>query len=242
MLNDLNKQLLKSNLEKTLHNLMRYKTSFEVARYVIDQNVRNWRDFEEDFSNNYPLQGSGVIASQAELRKWTYHNNPVLNTEVDIGGHEVSEELGTFPLKDMAVLYLFTIIEGFGNDLLHIKNPTYSLEKRAWHHKIDGFQKATMKQNIEQIIQGFISPFGFKEKEVINDIAASFSNFKYARNAMAHGDNADMDFDGAFSTAIATVLHLYFLATDDHSEIRVLPWTDYSSKCHYLDEENFERE
>jgi len=215
---------IKQITESILTRLLYYKMSFDVAIYI--KELRNWRELEETIdAENSPFIGLGIIASKKNVEEWSKSNETILNEEY-VASFEVSDELDSFPLEETAMVYLFTIVEDYGNQILKLVDPNYGLNRKAWHHRV-----RDEEEDINKTIEGFISPFKvIKKRYISKKIISSFLKLKTERNKIVHGEQCSIKFNEAFSISIATICHLYYLITNSKDNLRVFPWQDFDGK------------
>jgi hypothetical protein len=210
-----------------LEMLMRFRTSYDVARYLLDQSHVNWREFENGLESDYPIKGCGVIADRVLVSNWTMTNETLLQDEQDIGSHEVSDELSTYPLETASLVYMFSLLEEYGNEVTRRVNSAFLKDRSAWHRKVFIPDGDPTNIDLKRMQIGFAAAFNLEPTMVQLPIASALGILKDARNYIVHKREAGYDFAKAFSAVVAIICHIYFLVTKDDEPLKVYPWYDY---------------
>lgn len=145
--------------EETLTTLIRFRTSHDVAAHLLDKTNDNWREFEAEFSINYPIKTCGVLTDLEKLREWEFNSDTVVRDEIDIGGHEIIEELSTYPIEAVSLVYMFSVLEVYGDEVAGLVNPYFVKEKRAWHREVFLPKGEPKYSDVEKVRNGFAKPF-----------------------------------------------------------------------------------
>ncbi len=207
--------------------LMRFRTSYDVAAYLLDRAHANWREFEAGLENEYPIKGCGVIADKTLVSAWTMRKETLLQDEQDMGSHEVSEELSTYPLATASLGYVFSILEEYGDEITRRVNPAFVKDKSAWHRKVFMPDGDPTSKDLRSIRNGFAAAFCVEPSMVHPPIASALCILKDARNLIFHKRESGYDFARAFSAVVAIICHIYFLVTKDDVPLKVYTWNDY---------------
>ena len=212
--------------ENVLRVLLSFHVSFSSATFVHDQAVRNYRDFEELISQDYPIKGIGVKATSSNLEKVDSDAGGFLHTEEPLFPGDVPAELQSFPFHAASAAYAFTLLEGYGDDILSIVNPGYLKERQAWHHGVYGDLVVSDPVNLEKGQKGFAKPFNVDPAIIPKFAVKRLVSIKKARNTFMHEGHAGIDFKEFFGAVVGTVAFLHFLVLPDGEELSVYPYED----------------
>ncbi len=213
--------------EKTLDKIIRFAGSYEVLQYNLNKINENWREFEEEFSvSDSPFCGIRVSADEKRISEWSMKRDTLVINSVELAPHEISEELSTFPIDDVSIVYLVSIVEVFGNEVCKLCNPNYIRERTAWHRQIYLPDGDFAHKDFTGIRKGFADPFNANPDSVQLDIAMALAHLKSDRNQIVHEKNSGYSFSDALLYSIAIICHINYLASDDKEPLNVCPWTD----------------
>jgi len=218
---------IRSLTEETLESLIRFVMSHEVATHILGNTNENWKEFEEEFSVDYPIKGWGVLASESLISEWDFNNESIIRDEIDISGEEVSSELSTYPIDSVSIVYMFSILEVYGDEVTNIINSSFVKDRRAWHRKVYLPKNEPSYKDIEKIRRGFAEPFNANSSDVKFNIAAALAQLKNARNLIVHKNNGGYNFKMVLSAIVAIICHIDFLASKETNMLKVYPWEDY---------------
>jgi len=215
--------------EETLINLIRFRASHDIANHLLEKTNENWRDFEEEFSINYPIKACGVLTDQDLLKEWEFNNNTVIRDEVDVSASELSEELSTYPIDTVSLVYMFSVLEVYGDEVTNLINPSFVQDRKAWHRQVFLPKGDPQYSDIEKVKNGFAKPFNAQPENIEFSIAAALAQLKNARNQIVHKGSLGFDLEKAFSAFVAIICHINYLASSDKSTLKVYPWEDYEN-------------
>jgi len=220
---------------KTLNKTLEFKLGLDIYEYTINQKQDNWRDFEAELDVNYPIKGTEVTFSKEIFASWTdsYDNHIIVNPEKNMSSMDITGELTNEPFRhrEMSFIYLFTILEDFGNSIIKITNNSYyktDIENgKSWHSKVNKYAKDSGKDMKE----GFAFPFGLDKSVIDEKFITLFLDLKQKRNSIVHEliypeseyFNTDID------SLIVLICYLYHINDVTKSKIKHYPWYDYDN-------------
>lgn len=150
-----------------LTRLLNFKLTFDVQNYLVEKEISNWRDFEaEQHEGHYPIKGAGLIANQRALESWTLQKETILHLEEDLAPEDTGEEIGNFPLQTVSVVYIYSLLEDFGNSICDYLKPAYRKEHQAWHHGVYADCDLRNAAEFKKALTNFCRPFGFDTMKV----------------------------------------------------------------------------
>lgn len=65
---------IQKHTENFSNELIQFKLQYDVSSYLSEKASLNWRVFEEEQHEEYPIRGCGLIATSSLVSKWTPHN------------------------------------------------------------------------------------------------------------------------------------------------------------------------
>ena len=212
-----------------LHELVRFKLSYVVSRYLSDRASIDWRGFELEQHEAYPIKGCGVIATRKLIDSWSIKKETILHLEEDLAPEETGSEIDSFPRDSVATIYVFSLLEGFGNQLCDFVSPSYRKVRQAWHHGVYGDADLEDQEVLEKMEHGFRQPFALS-CAVPKSIVAALVRLKRQRNAIVHELRHVDEFEIAFRSVVAIACFLGLHCDSSVREIRVFPWEDFHGK------------
>lgn len=215
------------NAIATLDQLLTFKLTVDIQRYMSAKQAGDFRSFEAEVAVAYPFRGAGVLATRALLEDRTpYGEQGFYHDEVPLGAHEVGAYIDDFPLDAAASSYAFTILEVFGNEVAALTSPTGLDRNKAWHEDIKGFADLRDPVQVRKARIAFGKHFGASEEDVPAIAAERMVGLKRARNDFAHDGYRHGDFSGYLEEVLAVICHITFLVTSAE-RLSVYPFEDH---------------
>lgn len=219
---------------KSINRILKFKLGLESFEYKNDQLLTNWREYEAELEINYPIKGTQLTLSDEVFRKWKnqYNNNLIINSEKDISSFDITDELADEPFKykEMTLVYLFTILEDFGNSIIELVNNQYFKNEiqnngKSWHSKINKYQL----EKGNDLTKNFADVFNLKKEDIYPKFVNIFYELKNKRNSIAHElhypDKANFHKD--VEAIIIIMSYIYIINDKPKSELKIYPWYDY---------------
>lgn len=181
---------LRDLFEKTIDQAIKLKLGLDIFRYQENKHIVNSREFTAELAVNCPIRGTGVAFGSEIFSNWgiLYDSNSIINSEKLIESGEITEELKwqRLPQDEMVIVYLFTMLEDFGNSIMKIVNPNlygeYQSKDRSWHSGVNKYKKEKGKD----LLVEFAEPFGLNTSDVDGKLVDLFYDLKQKRNKIAH--------------------------------------------------------
>jgi len=227
-------QALKNLFEQTITNVIKLKLGIDVYEYLFDYKRREYRNFESELDNDNSIRGTQVRLNTRLFDEWeaAKDNNSLVNDRMLISSIDITSELVDEPFryKEMSLVYLFTILEDFGNSVVEIVNNQYYSEKitgeqKAWHSGVNPFAKSKGKN----LADAFAKPFALTANDIDKKFVTLLYELKEKRNRIAHtltypgGNNYHND----LKSIIVLMCYLYHINDTTKSDIIIYPWDDY---------------
>ena len=108
-----------------INELLWFKLKYDVSQYLSDRVAHNWREFEAEQHEEYPIKGCGLLADRALLQQWTLKNECLLHFDEDLAPEDTGSEIDSFPRDTVSIVYVFSLLEAYGNDVCDELKPTY---------------------------------------------------------------------------------------------------------------------
>jgi hypothetical protein len=229
-LNQRQKALIQELTTTALYRLLTFHVSFSSLAYVHDQATDNWRELEEELHQGYPIRGAGILATRRNLRIIDANYGGFLHTDEDLYPSEVPAELQAFPYDAASAAYAFTLLEGYGDDVLDIVNPEARKRRQAWHHAVYGDADLRVPAQLAKAKKGFANAFGKNPKNVPRYTIARLVKIKAERNQFMHEGTSGIRFSEFYGMVLATVASVYFLVLPSESSLSAYPYEDYHNK------------
>lgn len=236
-------ETIKDIFERTISQVIRLKLGLDIYEYVIDEKISGFRNFEAELDLDYPIKGTEVKFSEDAFSKWSsiYDNHKIVNEEKDMASMDITDELASEPFryKEMTFVYLFTLLEDFGNSLVEkINNPFYVGEiqsGKSWHSQVNRLAKNKGKD----LVLGFATPFNLDRTEVSEKFVDLFYSLKQTRNSIAHELHYPeiREFKKDVQSLILLICYLYHINDTDKLPMKLYPWHDYNADDITLDED-----
>lgn len=169
-----------------IKELLWFKLQYDVSQYLSDRAESNWREFEAEQHVHYPIKGCGLIANISLLQQWTIKNESLLHLDEDLAPEETGAEINGFPRDTVSIVYIFSLLEAYGNDMCDKLNPGYRKNRQAWHHGV--FGDANLRDPLirAKMLENFCKPFGFDASKVPDQIISALVELKCQRNTIVH--------------------------------------------------------
>jgi hypothetical protein len=207
----------------TLKEILTFKTTVDIQKYMSERHARDFREFEYETSINQEFDGAGILATREGIaikRHEFFHDN------VPLGSHEVGAYIDQFPLEAAAASYVFTLIEVFGDSVAAIVSPNSLDRNKAWHEDVKGFADLRDGVQLRKAREAFSKHFKATAEDVPELAVRRMVELKRARNAFAHDGEGKISFAQFLEDALAVVCHIAFLTTGE-DRISVYPWEDH---------------
>lgn len=229
-LNFTQQNAVREKTDEVLQTLLRFHVSYSGARYIHEEATVNWRDLEDRLHNDYPIRGVGIKATRNNLKVINAEFDGFLHQDEDLYPGEVPSELQSFPYQAASAAYAFTLLEGYGDDLVSIVNPGYLKVRQAWHHAVYGDANLRDIGQLAKAKEGLAKPFMCKANKVPKYVVQRLVEIKSVRNEFMHEGSSDIDFDDFFGAVVGTVAFLHFMVLPSENEITLYPYYDYHEK------------
>jgi len=217
--------------EDFINELLSFKLKYDVSSYLSDRASSDWRGFEAEQHVEYPIQGCGLIANNDLLQSWSFENESLLHPDEGLAPEETSSEIDSFPRDTVSVVYMFSLLEAYGNDICDSLNPNYRNKHQAWHHGVYGDANINEDAIKAKMLTNFCKPFRFKESSVPESIVEALVILKRERNNIVHQLTSASGFDFYFRSIMAITCCLYFCTYGSNAkELKIYPWYDYDDK------------
>jgi hypothetical protein len=210
--------------------LLWFKLQYDISQYLSDRAASNWREFEAEQHEDYPIKGCGLIADSSLLQQWSIENESLLHLDEDLAPEETGSEINGFPRNTVSIVYVFSLLEAYGNDVCDKLNPGYRGWHQAWHHGVYGDADLKDPSIRAQMLHNFCRPFGFDTSEVPEQVISALVELKRQRNIIVHELEHASEFELFFRCVVAVACCIYFCWSGAESELKIYPWYDYHDK------------
>lgn len=214
----------------SLHRLLSFHVAFSGLKYVHDNVTTNWRDLEAELHVNYPIKGVGVKVTRSNLRVIDESDGGFLHSSEDLHPGDVPAEIGSFPYGAAAAAYAFTLLEGYGDELVKIVNPGYLKARQSWHHGVYGDINLNEKGALAKAREGFAKPFACPVGRIRRFEVQRLVEIKAVRNEVMHEGTSQVDFVPFFGKVIGTIGSIHFLLIPSDQMLSEYPYQDYHGK------------
>ncbi len=211
--------------------LLNFKLTFDVQYYMVEKEISRWRDFEEEQHHlDYPIKGAGLIVTPSKLKSWTFRKDTILHLEEDLAPEETGAEIGEFPLQTVSVVYIYSLLEDFGNTICDKIHPSYRKSRQAWHHGVYADCDLEKEDDIEKALTNFCKPFGFNKAKIPIGAIVALVELKKERNKIVHELRRSDSFELMFRCVMMVASSIYFQCPRARKELKIYNWTDYHDK------------
>ena len=225
---------IKDIFDRTISKAIKLKLGLEIYEFTSNKLISNYVDFEEELEVNYPIKGTEVKFSINAFLKWseTTQNISIVNSKKDLSSIDITNEIVTEPIrhKEMLFVYLFSILEDYGNSLIEVVNSVYYTKEiikhgKSWHSKVNQFAKAKG----EDLVTGFAMPFNLQKEDVSEKFVNLFYGLKEKRNRIVHKLQYPEieNFYTDVQSLIVIICYLYHINDKTKSPVKFYPWYDY---------------
>ena len=223
-----------SRVRDLIGALINFKLSYDVSKYLADQAITDWSSFEAtQHEQDYPIKGCGLIADTSMLADWSWQRNrdeTLLHLEEDLAPEHTGSEIDSFPRDTVSTVYIYSLLEGFGNDFCDFLNPSYRRIRQAWHHEVHADADCSNTAVRAAMKASFCKPFGFDPAKIPDEIITGLVELKRERNEIAHELHLCHDFETYLRIVAAVSCCIYFNTPGSHKSLDVYPWDDYHDK------------
>jgi len=214
-----------------IKSLLNFKLTFDVQSYLTEKERSRWSDFEaEQHEVDYPIKGAGLIANQGTLELWTLQKETILHLEEDLAPEATGAELGNFPLQTVSVVYIYSLLEDFGNTICDHLNPTYRKARQAWHHGVYADCDLLNAAAFQKALTNFCRPFGFVTAKIPAGTIIALVELKKERNMIVHELQRSRAFEKMFRCVVMVASSIYFQCPEARKELKIYPWYDFHDK------------
>jgi hypothetical protein len=216
---------------KFINTLLGFKLTYDVQKYLVEKTESRWREFEaEQHESDYPIKGTGIIVDQNLLNSWTFQEETILHLEEDLGPEDTGAELGNFPQQEVSIVYIYSLLEEFGNTICDQFNPSYRKIRQAWHHGVYADCDLENPSEFSKAKNAFCRPFKFETNKVPDCAIEALVRLKKERNKIVHELMCSRNFELIFRCIVIIACSIYFQMEDSQGTLKIFPWHDYNDK------------
>ena len=218
----------------TISNVLRFQLGLEIYEYLKEENLENYREFEFELdSKKNPIKAIEVNFSSQIFDDWenSSQNRLIVKTDKDISADEITGELAGQPFKhkEMTFVYLFSILETYGNSIAQTVNTKFSNEaklERSWHSGINRYSKKDLRHE-------FAKSFNLNRVDVDIKFVNLFLELKEKRNTIAHSlKYPEINFfKKDIQSLIIIMCYLYHINDPSKEAVKFHPWQDGNTNC-----------
>jgi hypothetical protein len=118
---------LRANTERALNNLIQFKVSYDVSALIRERGLEKSRELEDRIHN--AIRAVGVLATRDEFLG--SDGGAFLKYDQPLSPDVASPLLEDFPYAAAAAAYIFTLLEGYGNEQVRLVNRRYLRDRQA---------------------------------------------------------------------------------------------------------------
>jgi len=197
--------------EDVLKQLMMFKLDFDVSEYLSRRAESNWRDFEaEQHAIDYPIKGCSLKANLSGLQGWSFQKETMLNLEECLAPEETGSAINDFPIHTVSIVYIYSLLEDYGNSVCDELNAGYRKSRQAWHHDVYADADIGNAAVMNKMIEGFCKPFGFSVGQIPVNVLSALIALKKQRNLIVHQLQQAKDFELYFRCVVSIICCIYF--------------------------------
>ncbi|MBI2272260.1 MAG: hypothetical protein HYU70_00560 [Bacteroidetes bacterium] len=175
-------ETLQELFTRTLDKVLQFRMGVKIFEYIDEKHRRDWREFEEELNVEYPVRGDVVRFSKELFKNWTAvnDNHSFVFEDRMIAAYDITDAhaLQAFAYQEMAIVYLFSMLEDFGN-VLSVKMG-YDLGDRAWHSGVNRY-----KDIVERRL-AFAKVFNKEASDILEKMVELLFDIKEVRNQIVH--------------------------------------------------------
>lgn len=213
-----------------INQLIHFKLEYDVSEYLSEKATSNFREFVVEQHEEYPIKGCGLIATRELVAKWKPGKDNLLHLYEDLAPEDTGSETDSFPRDTVSIVYIFSLLEGYGNAVSDYLNPDYKRNRRAWHHGVYGDANLDDPNVIKKMIDNFCKPFNFDPAGIPEEIIKALVGLKKERNTIVHDLTRSNYFIESLDSVMAIICCIYFSSDHAQSEIKIYPWYDFEDK------------
>lgn len=224
---------IQKRTQQFIKELLWFKLQYDISQNLSNLATANWREYEAgQHENNYPIKGCGLIADASLLQQWTFDNESLLHLEEDLAPEETGAETDGFPRDTVSIVYAFSLLEAYGNDVCDELNPDYRSKYQAWHHGVYGDADLIDPLISAKMLVNFCKPFGFEKSKIPPQIIFALVKLKCQRNRIVHDlkHATASEFELFFRCVVAVACSIYFCWSGAENKLKIYPWEDYEGK------------
>ncbi|ELE7133148.1 hypothetical protein ACPV5H_25940 [Vibrio harveyi] len=219
---------IKLRTERFLHEVLEFEFSYQTQLHVREKIEADTDRFEVEQSvTGYPVRGSGIIASMVNIVSWSLHNETLIIDEQLVDPVETSDAVSFFPLDSVSIVYLYSLLEEYGNDIADHLAVTQRRRFQAWHSSVYADTDLNDPAKVQAMKTSFCNVFGFNTNSVPDTVIKSLVRLKLERNLIVHELEHSNSFYLCFKYVVLIACCIYFQATNDQGELKLFPWTDH---------------
>jgi len=210
--------------EDVLKQLMMFKLDFDVSEHLSRRVVSNWRDFEaEQHAIDYPIKGCSLKANLLGLQGWSFQKETMLNLEECLAPEETGSAINGFPISTVSIVYIYSLLEDYGNCVCDELNAGYRKIRQAWHHNVHADAHIGNSVVMSKMIEGFCKPFGFSEGQIPINVVFALIALKKQRNLIVHQLQQAKDFELYFRCVVSIICCIYFCWPHGKEALEIYP-------------------
>lgn len=223
---------IKERILSFLTEILEFEFSYKVQLYIREKIEADPDPFESEQSiNGGPVKGAGVIASMANIESWSERNETLIIGDLLVDPVKSSEAVSFFPLDSVSIVYIYSLLEAYGNDIVeHLGSNPSTNRFKAWHSGVHADADLDDPAKVQSMKKSFCHSFGFKTESVTDTFIESLVRLKLERNKIVHQLEHSLNFSACFQHVVFIACCIYFLASNDHGELKLFPWTDFEGK------------
>jgi hypothetical protein len=218
---------ISSLTKETLDTLLKLHVSCRAINFAHERLFNEWRNFVELLHQNYPIKGTGIVATKTNLRVNDAEDGGFIHMDVDLLPDEIIAEMQSFPQDAASAAYVFTLLEDFGDRLVDIVNPGILQARQAWHAAVNADLNLKKVGDRKKARSRLAKIFAKNEKLISRDFLVRLQRIKILRNEFMHEGNPDINFDKFLYDALAIASFLYFLILPMGNCLSRYPFSDY---------------
>lgn len=228
---------LKQLFEETMKDVLEFRLELSILEYKKKQLSECMWGLENELDEkNNPINGIEVKINGEDLQKWgeeICNDAIILERAIERGGITTTLAGEPFRYEEMSFVYLFSILEDFGNSILEINKCKYYKEiqenEKSWHSKINKYNENKGVDFIQ--ILGEIFQLG-KDLDINEKIISEFIRLKTVRNNIVHQlkyPDDSLNFKEGIDNIIVIMCYLYYINDSKREKFSVFPWFGYEN-------------
>lgn len=211
-----------------LDNILEFNFSYDTQQYIRDNILRDSSRFEvEQCISDYPIKGGGVIASISTINAWSEEHEALIHPDNLVDPVETSESVSCFPLDSVSIVYIYSLLEEYGNDVCDELGEYERKGYQSWHSKVYASTDLNDPNKISNMKNNFCKVFGFDSSLIPDSVIISLIKIKSERNKIVHELEVSYNYYLSMRHVVLIACCIYFYATGDSEELKVFPWYDH---------------